>query len=68
MTAEEIAIMALQNTNAELVSAVNTTKSNIEQSVADGVTQAGDTVVAGMFSVVSNSIETKTMFLKFLNK
>jgi hypothetical protein len=68
MTSEEIAIMALQNTNAELVSAVNTTKANIEQSVADGVTQAGDTVVSGMFSVVSNSIETKTLFLKFINK
>jgi len=68
MTSEEIAIMALQQTNSELVAAVNTTKANIESSINDAVVLAGDTVVAGLISVTSNSIASKTMFLRYLNK
>jgi len=68
MTDEQQAIVNLEATNALLVTAVNVTKDNIETRIQEGVIQAGDTVVSGMFSVVSNSIETKTLFLKFINK
>jgi fructose-1-phosphate kinase PfkB-like protein len=68
MTEEQQAIVDLEATNSLLVAAVNVTKANIERRIEEGVTQAGDTVVAGMFSVISNSVETKTLFLKFINK
>ena len=68
MTPEEIAIQNLQLTNAALVSAVNTTKSNIQSLIDVAVEDAKNETVLTLIQMSINSIKTQTLFLTFINQ
>lgn len=68
MTVEEIAIQNLQNTNALLVEAVNTTKSNIQSLINVAVETAENETALALINMSNNSIKTQTLFLTYINQ
>tara|TARA_R110000782_G_scaffold68759_1_gene138422 strand:+ start:177 stop:383 length:207 start_codon:yes stop_codon:yes gene_type:complete len=68
MSDEEIAILALQTTNAELLAAVNVTKGNIDTLIAAAVGVAENESVLALIQMSENSVKTQTLFLTYINQ
>tara|TARA_R110000823_G_C15725790_1_gene479185 strand:- start:202 stop:408 length:207 start_codon:yes stop_codon:yes gene_type:complete len=67
MSDEEIAILALQTTNAELLAAVNVTKGNIQASIDAAVAISENATIIPLANSVTNLITTQTMLINILN-
>tara|TARA_R110000796_G_scaffold28753_1_gene78368 strand:- start:3553 stop:3759 length:207 start_codon:yes stop_codon:yes gene_type:complete len=67
MSDEEIAILALQTTNAELIAAVNVTKGNIQASIDAAVAISENATIIPLANSVTNLITTQTMLINILN-
>jgi hypothetical protein len=68
MTEEAIAILALQTTNAALLSAVNVTKASIQSSIDAAVLISENATIIPLANSVTNLITTQTLFINLLNK
>ena len=67
MSDEEMAILALQTTNAELLAAVNVTKGNIQASIDAAVAISENATIIPLANSVTNLITTQTMLINILN-
>jgi hypothetical protein len=68
MTEEAIAILALQTTNAALLSAVNVTKASIQSSIDAAVLISENATIIPLANSVTNLITTQTLLINLLNK
>ena len=61
------AIIALENTNAALLEAVNITKSNIEAQIAAAVLVSENAAIVPLANATTNSMILQTLFINHLN-
>jgi molybdenum cofactor biosynthesis enzyme len=61
------ALIALQQTNAELVESVNVSKGNIEAEIAAAVVVSENAALIPLANATTNSITTQTLLINVLN-